>query len=823
MGGAFGDVRYAFRVLVRSPAFSAVAIAALALGIGANTAIFSVVNGVLLQPLPYPEPDRLVRICREFPNGMGCSQSIPKFMMWRRARSFEAMAAYDFAGPGLNLSGTDRPQQVRGIHVSADYFRVFGAAATIGRTFAADEDQPGGPRVAVLAHPLWTTRFGSDPAIVGGTVILNAEPYTVVGIVDRRFRSDPPADVFIPLQADPNSTNLGHYLSVAARLKPGVALETARAELKLLGDEFRRASPRWMSNDETAGAEPMHELTVRDARPALLVLLGAVALVLLIACANVANLLLARSAARHKEIAVRAAIGAARAHILRQVLTESLLLAVAGGLVGLVVGVWGARALLAISPGDLPRAADLARAPLTDTLLDWRLLAFTGAIAIGTGILFGLAPALHLARTDLGAALKEGGERGSSGVRLGRTRGALVVAEMCLCVVLLVGALLLIRTFVGLRSVDPGFDPRNVLTLETSIAGTKYSTTAQVDSLVRQAVSRLDALPGVQASAVTITLPTVPSVDLPFRIVGRPLRGDAPFHGDEQWRFVSPEYFRVFGLSVQQGRLFSERDATGTTPAVVVNAAFAKKYFAGERAIGQLLSIGNGLGPQFEDPVRQLVGVVNDVRESGLDQPPPPVIYVPLAQLSDALTRFGFGVVPLVWAVRAAANPLALTPAVEREMLAVDAQLAIARVRSMEQVVAESIARQNFNMLLLTLFGAAALLLAAIGIYGLMSYLVEQGAHEIGVRIALGAGRGDIFALVVGRGMRLAAIGVAAGAIAALGATRLLSKMLFGIRTTDPLTYVLVVVTLSMIAFLACYLPARRAMCFDPIVAMRAE
>jgi putative ABC transport system permease protein len=711
-----GDVRYALRLLVRNPGFSAVAIAALAIGIGANTAIFSVVNGVLLQPLPYPQPERLVRICREFPSGMGCAQSIPKFMAWRGAQAFDAVAAYDFAGPGLNLSGGDRPQQVRGIHVSADYFRVFGTSAAIGRTFTADEDRPGGAHVAVLAHSVWTTRFGGDQTILGRVIILNAEPYTVVGVLDRRFRSDPPAEVFIPLQADPNSTNQGHYLSVAARLKPGVTSQAAREQLKVLSEEFRRTNPRWMSSDETAGVEPMQELTVRDVRPALLVLLGAVALVLLIACANVANLLLARSAARHKEIAVRAAIGAARSHIVRQVLTESLLLAGAGALAGLVLGVWGARALLAVSPGDLPRAADLARAPLTETLLDWRLLAFTAAIAAGTGILFGLAPALHLAHTDLGAALKEGGERGSTGVRVGRTRGGLVIAELALSVVLLVGALLLIRTFVGLRAVDPGFDPKNVLTLETSIAGAKYETTPQVESMVRQVVARVDALPGIEAAAVTISLPTASSVDLPFRIEGRPLSGDTPFHGDELWRFVSPEYFRVFRLSVQQGRFFSDRDARGGSPVVIVNAAFSKKYFPGTGALGQLLTIGKGLGPQFEDPAREIVGIVSDAREGGLDSPAPPVIYVPLAQVSDALTHFGFAVLPLVWAVRTTANPLALTPAVEREILAVDAQLAAARVRSMEQVVGESIARQNFNMLLLTIFGACALLLAAIGI-----------------------------------------------------------------------------------------------------------
>ena len=823
MDGLLADLRHAFRILVKNPAFSAVAIAALALGIGANTAIFSVVNSVLLQPLPYPEPERLMRLCRRFPNGQGCAISIPKFTTWRRAQSFEAMAAYDFAGPGMNLSGGDRPEQVRGIHVSADYFRVFAVVPQIGRTFAADEDRPGGPHVALLAHGLWSTRLGGDASIVGKAIALNGEPYTVVGILPERFRPDPAADVFIPLQPDPNSANHGNYLSVAARLKPGVTIDAARAEMKIVGDEFRRANPRWMDTTESVAVEPLQELVVRDARPALLILLGAVALVLLIACANVANLLLARSAARQKEIAVRAAIGASRGAIVRQVLVESVLLSSIGALVGLAFGVWGARALVALSPGDLPRAHDLANSSLVHSILDWRLLGFTAAVGVATGLLFGLVPALHLARANLGAALKEGGDRGSTGVRVGRTRGALVVAEMSLAVVLLVGALLLIRTFVGLRAVDPGFDPKNVLTLETSLAGAKYATTRQVETLTRQVTARINALPGVQASALTLSLPTARSFDLPFRIEGRPLAGDSPFHGEEKWRFGSPDYFRVLGIPLQRGRLFTESDTGGSAPVLIINAAMARKFWPNGDAIGQQVTIGKGLGPEFDDPTRQIVGIVADVREAGLDSRPPPVMYLPAAQVSDAITRLGNTVVPLTWVVRTAANPLALTPSVEREFRAVDPQLAIARVRTMQQVVGESMARQSFNMLLLTIFGAIAVLLAAIGIYGLMSYSVAQGTHEIGVRLALGAARRDILALIVGRGMRVAAVGVVVGALAAIGATRVLSRMLFGIRPTDPVTYALVIGALAVIAFVACYLPARRAMRLDPIIAMRQE
>src|SRR5512144_1227026 len=516
MGSLSSDLRYAVRVALKNPRFSIVAIAALALGIGANAAIFSVVNSVLLRPLPYPDPDRLVNACRGFQNGDTCNASIPKYMMWRRAQSFEAAAAYDFSGPGMNLAGADRPEQVRGIHATAGYFRVFGASPLVGRTFSEEEDRPGGPKVVVLSHAIWVNRFGTDPHIAGRTITINGEPYTVIGVLNATFRSDPPTDLFIPLQPDPNSTNQGHYLIVGARLKPGVSLETARAEMKLLGDQFRRENPKWMSDNEYATVKPMQELIVEDVRPALLVLVGAVGLVLLIACANVANLLLARAAGRQKEMALRGAIGASRGEIVRQLLVESLLLSVVGGIVGLVVGVWGARALVALSPGDLPRAQELAAAPLVSSLVDWRVLIFALVVSLATGVLFGLAPALHLSRTDLGTTLKEGGGRGATGAHAARLRGALVVIELALALVLLVGATLLIRTFLSLKQVEPGFDPRNVLVMQTSLVGERYSTTRKMDVLQREISRRIDALPGVVASALAISVPTENSTDLPF-------------------------------------------------------------------------------------------------------------------------------------------------------------------------------------------------------------------------------------------------------------------------------------------------------------------
>ena len=824
MSGLFADLRYAVRVVLKNPRFSFVAVAALALGIGANAAIFSVVNTVLLQPLPYPDADRLVRLCRSYKSGdAGCAVSIPKYTVWSRAQSMDAMAAYDFAGPGLNLGGGDRPEQVKGIHVSAGYFKVFGARAIIGRTFTTDEDRPGGSRVAVLSNHVWTNRFGSDAQIAGRTISLNGDPYVVVGVLSEGFRPDPPADVFIPLQADPNSTNQGHFLMVGGHLRPGTTIESARAEMTLLGNEFRRANPGWMGDDESVSVHWMRDLAVRDVRPALLILLGAVGLVLLIACANVANLLLARAASRQKEVAIRAAVGAGRAQIVRQLLIESVLLALAGGAFGVIGGVWGSRALVALSPGDLPRADDLANASFFSSVLDWRIVAFTLGVSLFTGVLFGLAPALYLARADVGSTLKEAGGRGSSGGRAARLRGVLVVVEMALALVLLIGAALLIRTFMRLHQVQPGFEVRNVITFQTSLAGTRYATTRGVEGLTRTITQRIDALPGVIGSASALSLPTQGGIDLPFRIEGRALTGKDPYHGDENWRSISPEYFKALSIPVVRGRVFTERDTQGALPVVVINAAFAHKYWPGADAIGQRITIGKGLGPEFDDPTRQVVGIVGDVLENGLDQGIVPLIYVPSAQMSDPLTSLANRTVPISWIVKASATPTGLVPQIQKEFQAVDGQLPLAKIQGLAQVVESSIARQSFNMLLLTIFGAIALVLAAIGIYGLMSYSVEQGAHDISVRLALGAARGDILSLVLSSGMKLAGIGLAVGLVASFAAARLLSRMLYGVKPTDPATYAVVILALGTVAFLACYLPARRAMRVDPIIALRQE
>ena len=823
MENLIADLRHSMRVFRKSPGFTAIAVAALALGIGANTAIFSVINQVLLKPLPYPESDRLMQLGRLYPGGVGNSTSIPKFNTWKKNDVFEAITAYDFAGPGMNIGGRDRPEQVKGIHVSADYFRVFGAAPAIGRTFTVQEDLPGGPKVAVLSYTLWKDRFAADPGLVGRSIDIGGEPATVVGIMPAAFESDPPADIFIPLQADPNSVNQGHYLLVAGRLKPSVTLAAAKAQMKVVGERFRQANPEWMDKTESVSVIPLQEAEVGDVRPALLILLGAVGFVLLIACANVANLQLARASTRQREMAIRTAIGANRTRIVRQLLTESVVLALAGGVCGFILGAWGVRVLLAIAPGNIPRISDAAHTATLVSALDWRVLSFTLGISLATGILFGLFPAVHVSRLDVNTSLKDTSGRAGTGRHQNRARGVLVVSEIALALVLLVCAALMIRTFVGLRAVNPGFDPHNVLTLQTSLSAGRYATTAQVDNLIRQMAPRLESLPGVESAATALMLPIEGGVDLPFNIEGKPPGKGDKYNGNEQWRSVSAHYFSAFKIPLMRGRAFTEHDIGQSARVVIINQTMAKKYWPKQDPIGSRITIGKGLGPDFDEPAREIVGIAGNVREHGLTDADQGVMYVPDGQVSNGLTQLANKVLPLSWIVRTSMEPKALTAAIQHEFLAFDGQLPVSKIRTMEQVIAEATARQNFNMLLLTIFAATALLLAAIGIYGLMAYSVEQRTQEIGIRIALGAGSHDMLRLVIVQGLRLAGIGMAIGLAAAFGLTRLLSSLLFGVKTTDPMAFGVVVATLAAVAGIATYIPARRATRIDPVIALRYE
>jgi predicted permease len=822
MSTFLSDVTYAFRTLRSNAGFTVVAVAALALGIGANTAIFTVVDGVMLAPLPYPNADRLVRLGRKFPAGNGYSNSTPKYMVWRNNNVFAAMTLFDQGGIGVNLGAGDHPEQAKVSHVSKDYFQVFGSLPAIGRTFNEAEDVPHGSPVAVLSDRLWRNRLGADPQIVGRHILLNNQPYTVVGIMPKGFESNPPMDVWLPLQADPASTNQGHYLAAAARLKPDVSIEQARGAMKVLGERFRAQNSKWMDPTESVAVVPMKESMVENVRLALLVLLGAVGFVLLIACANVANLLLARAAVRQKELAIRAAIGASRWRVVRQLLTESVILAGAGAVLGFAIGAAGVRALLMVAPGNIPRLTETDGLNQTLPLLDWRVAGFTIGIAAVTSILFGLFPALSFSNPDLASTLKEGGRTGG-GTMGRRSRSFLVIAEVALALVLVTGATLLIRTFSGLRSVNPGLNPHNVLVLETSLAGGTFDSTAKVDQFVRQMTPRLGALPSVQTAASAVMLPLNGNdVDLPFNIAGRPA-SKSGYDGDEQWRSVSAHYFRSLQIPLMRGRVFTESDSGSAPPVVIINQAMVKKYWKGQDPVGQVIVIGKGLGPQFEDPPRQVVGVVGTVRETGLDAVDEGVMYVPQGQVPEGITKLAAGLIPLSWAIRTAGDPMALRAAVEREFRAVDGMITPSHVRTMDQMIAESLSRQNFNALLLTIFAAIALLLAAIGIYGLMSYSVEQRMQEIGIRVALGASRADVLRLMVLQGMKLAAIGIVLGLAASYGATRLLATLLFGVKANDPSTFIAVAAIVAIVAMVASMVPARRAAGVAPSVALRHQ
>jgi len=815
------DLRYALRMMRSGPGFTAAAIGALALGIGANTAIFTVVNSVMLQPLPYPQPDRIVRLGRWYPGGYGWSNSIPKYMVWRHNDVFSAMTLYHQTSVDVTLGTGEKPPQVKRQEVSADYFRVFGGQTALGRTFDPSEDSPNGPRVAVLSYRLWQSRMDGQPDAIGRTILLNGQPYTVIGVMQKGFESDPRTDLWLPLQADPLSTNQGHYLAAAARLKPGIPIEQARAEMKVKGEQFRQANPQWMDKRESVAVVPMRESMVENVRLPLMILLGAVGFVLLIACANVANLLLARSAVRQKELAIRAAVGASRWRMVRQLLTESVLLAGAGALLGFGIGAWGVRLLLAMAPGNIPRLTDAEGALRPIPLLDWRVAAFTIAVALATGIVFGIFPALHTSNPDLVSTLKEGGRSGSS--MHNRARAVLVVSEIALALVLFAGAALMIRTFAALNSTDPGFDARHALAMETSMAGGNYNTTAQFAGFVNRVTMRLEALPGVEAAAATISLPeSGMDVDLPFNIAGR-VPPKSGYEGDEQWRSVSPHYFRALKVPILRGREFTDTDTQSSSRVVIINAALAKKYWPKQDALGQVMTIGKGLGPQFDDPPREVVGIAGDIHETSLEHKDEPVMYIPEAQMPEGLTQLGNSVLPLGWAIRTAGDPMSLRAAVEQEVQAVDSQVPVSHVRSMQQVIAQSLASRNFNMLLLSIFAGIALLLAAIGIYGLMSYTVEQRMQEIGIRVALGAARPDVMKLIILGGLKLALIGVAAGLLAAFGITRVLASLLFGVKAFDPATFAVVAAGITAIALAATYLPARRAAAVEASSALRCQ
>ena len=817
---AWRDLRFALRALGKTPGFTLIAVLVIAVGIGVNTAVFSVINTVLLKPLTYPDAQSLVQLLNATPRGSFPGANIPKFNVWHQQSGiFQQVAAYDFGGAGLNLTGGDHPEQVQGMHVSADYFALFGAPLAAGRTFTAVEDSPNGGHVVVLNYGLWKRRFGGKPNIIGSTLQIDGQPYLIVGVIGRGFETDTPADLWVPYQFDLNSVDMAHFFTVAARLKPGVSLAQANAQLRLAADQYRRTyGADALPPEEGFSIISLQESMIGDTRTPLLVLLGAVGLVLLIACANVANLLLARASSRKRELATRAALGAGRGQIIRQLLTESLVLSLTGGVLGLILGFVGVRLLLRINPGDLPRLGEDGSA----VSLDLNILLFTLAISVLTGILFGLVPAITASRPNLAATLNENGSRSGTGLRSGKLRSTLVVSEVALALILVIGAALLIRTFQKIESVDPGFETRNVLTMAMSMSGDRFQKTGPFAQVVRDGRDRLMAIPGVVDVGATNCLPLAGGFGMSFDVLGRP-KGNALSSGGAGFYSISPGYFSSFKIPLLRGRGLTEHDDAAAPGVVMINQAMAKQYWPNSDPLKDRIRIGADAGPAFAEEPRQVIGIVGDTHDRGLDSDVSPIMFIPIAQMPDAETALNSRVAPLYWIVRSTVDPHTLVTSISAALRDASGGLPVAHIRTMDELEARNTSRQRFNMLLLTIFGGAGLLMAAIGVYGVMSYSVQQRTQELGIRMALGAQASDLRGMVIGQGMILTLIGVVIGIGGAFWLTRFLASFLFGVKAWDPLVFIATPLLLGAVALIATWVPAVRATRVNPMAALRLE
>ena len=805
------DLRYAIRVLLKQRGFTVVALLTLALGIGANSAIFGIVNAVLLRPLPYQEPDRVVLLWSHWTNWSKTWVSQGELVDYQeQARSLEHVAA--FSATSFNLTGGGDPLRVRAAQVQPEVFAALGAQPLAGRLFTADEDRPGHEHVVMLTEGLWRSQFGSDPSIIGRAIQLDAEPYTVVGVLPASLRlpldyaSRTFTQVWVPLALGPNDPQArgNHGLNALGRLRPGIPLAQAQAEVDAITRGFFQRYANVYDKEFGLTLVTAPREVFGDVRPALEVLLLAVGAVLLIACANVANLLLARSEARQKELAIRVVLGAGRGRIVRQLLTESMVLSAIGGAAGVALAYALTRALIALDPLKIPRVQDIA--------IDVRVLAFTAAISIVTGLLFGIVPAIQSSRGDLQPALKEGGR--DSRVGTGWLRRVLVVGELAASVVLVAAALLLTRSFARLLDVDAGFNPSHALTLRTSLPAQAYADPAAMVRAYAEVGRRLRESPGVQAAGAVTGLPLASTRgDWSIRIEGRPVGNERSIAAD--WQVVTPGYFEAIGTPLREGRTPTDADTAASLPVIVVNETMAKKYWPGVSPIGRRMAMGRS-------GWITVVGVVADVHHRGLDAVPRPEMYRPHTQF-----RYGDSSAPavpaLTWVVRTSGDPLAATSYARAAIHAVDPSLGISDVATLERVMADSTSDRRLNMLLFTLLGGLALALATVGVYGVVAYSVTQRTHEIGVRMAIGAKPSDVVRMVMGEGGRLAMAGVAAGSAVAFAGARLIRGLLFDVSATDPLTFAGVAIALLSVALLASYIPARRAARIDPMVALRGE
>ncbi|MCA1817261.1 MAG: ABC transporter permease [Acidobacteria bacterium] len=820
------DIKYGVRMLLKSPGFAVVTVLALALGIGANTAIFSVVNGVLLKPLPFRTADRLTFLGEWSEQVPNMSVSYPNYQDWRaQNQSFEELAA--FRSNGYVLTGAGEPERLVAREVSQNFFTALGVQPALGRNFTAQEDAPGGARTVLLTYGVWQRRFGANPSVVGQQLTLNNEGYTVIGVLPQSFEWLSPVDIYVPigLGADKMKQRDSHPgIYLVGLLKPGVTIEQAGADMKAVTGRLSQAYPQ--SNTGTSYTmTSLQETATQNIRLQLFVLMAAVAFVLLIACANVANLLLARAASRSREIAIRTALGAGRVRIMRQLLTESLLLSLVGGGLGLLLATWGVDLLMGTLSTNLPNNL------VGNVRLDSRVLLFTLAASLLTGLLFGLAPAIQISKTNLNESLKEGGRSGSEGGARHRVRSFLVVAEITISLVLLVGAGLLVKSFINLRQADIGFDPARVLTMRVALPEARYKENARIESFYRDLLQRVRALPGVESAALTVGLPMNGGIESGVTVEGHEVTNVKDVTVAVNLA-VSPDYFRVMGIPVVEGRALTDADREGAPRVAVIDEDMARKFFAGQSPVGKRIRLGGVGAPNGQAPApwMEIVGVVKHVRHYGAQETARVELYRPYFQLPIPVdsplaqgqpVSFNRG---MTLAVRSASsNPESLTETVRQAVRAIDPDLPISAVQTMDSIVDATISPQKFSTWMLGLFAASALLLAALGIYGVMAYSVTQRTHEIGIRMALGAERRDVLRLVVGQGMKLAVVGVAVGLVGAYAATRAMSSLLFGVNATDPVTYGGVALLLTSVALLACLLPARRATKVDPMIALRYE
>jgi putative ABC transport system permease protein len=819
MKSLWQDIRFGLRVLAKSPGFTATAVLTLALGIGANTAVFTVVYGVLLRPLPYPQPDRIVQLAETYKDQTG-EMSLTATEL-RRLGSYSSPFQY-VAGltvVGYNLAVGNNAVHLRGMPVGADFFRVLGVSPEIGRDFIAADDAGEGQHVAIVTYNLWQHHLAADPHVIGKQILLNGDPFVVIGVMPRTFTpigeagaTDTGApDLFTPLALVAKTIGSGENIDVLARLKPGVTRAELATNNALIVQDFRRESTEDFPDGRWIDFLPYQRMIGMDVRVYLYVLLGAIGFVLLIACANVANLLLARGGLRGREIAVRISLGASPSRIVRLLLVESMLVAIAGGALGLLLASLGMDSLLALAPVDLPRAADIH--------LDAAAFAFAFLVALLTGALFGTAPALDATRVNLTDSLKEGVGRSSASPIRTRLRKVLVVGEFAVSLVLLTGAGLMIATFSRLLHTDPGFNPHPVLSMQFWMTGSRYGSTEQVENFNHALTSRLEAVPGIEAAGiVSAGLPLERGGNNGIKLIGS---NDTEWHSVD-YREITPGYFRAMGISLRDGRDFSGADTGAAARVAIVNESFARQFFPQKSAIGEHIALGG------KDST-EIVGVVRDVK-SHLDQPAPPTTFIPAAQASFRTSQLFEGWFPRTVVVRVATSaagkaidPLTLTRAVRDAFTEVDPLIPVGSTRSMEQVLSRSLALRNFMRMLLSAFAILALLLAAIGIYGVISYAVSQRTREIGVRMALGATPSEMLSFILAESLRLIFFGVVFGVAAAFGLTRMLASMLYGVTSTDPVIFVSVTMLLFVIALAACLIPARRAMRIDPMVALRHE